>query len=261
MKTVILAGGLGTRLSEETSLRPKPMIEVGGRPVLWHIMKIYSSYGINDFIVCCGYKSYVIKEYFANYSLHLSDVRFNMRENKIEVLEKRSEPWTVTLVETGDQTMTGGRLRRVRSYLEDDDAFCFTYGDGVCDVNISNLVTFHKLHGKLATVTAVRPLARYGALVLDGKRVDRFEEKPAEEGGLINGGFFVLSPKVINYIDGDSSVWERGPMESLARDGQMMAYVHNGFWQAMDTMRDRQFLESLWAGGLAPWCNWNEGRK
>ncbi len=261
MKAVILAGGLGTRLSEETSLRPKPMVEVGGQPILWHIMKIYSSYGINEFIVCCGYKGYVIKEYFANYFLHVSDVRFNMRENKIEILEKRAEPWTVTLVETGNQTMTGGRLGRVRQYLQDDEAFCFTYGDGVCDLNISNLIAFHKSHGKLATVTAVRPLARYGALVLDGKQVQRFEEKPAEEGGLISGGFFVLSPKVIDYVDGDSCVWERGPMENLARDGQMMAYVHDGFWQAMDTLRDRQFLENLWAEGHAPWRNWNESSK
>jgi glucose-1-phosphate cytidylyltransferase len=256
MKVVILAGGLGTRLSEETTVRPKPMVEIGGKPILWHIMKMYSAHGANDFIVCCGYKSYVIKEYFANYFLHTSDVTFRMAENRMEVHEKRAEPWNVTLVETGDSTMTGGRLGRVGKYLKDDEAFCFTYGDGVSDVDIGKLLAYHKSHGRLATVTAVRPLARYGALIADGDVVSRFEEKPPNEGGYINGGFFVLSPKVLDYIEGDATVWEHGPMEKLAEDGQMMAYRHDGFWQAMDTMRDRNYLEGLWEKGEAPWKLW-----
>jgi glucose-1-phosphate cytidylyltransferase len=256
MKAVILAGGLGTRLSEETNTRPKPMVEIGSRPILWHIMKMYSTHGVHDFIVCCGYKGYVIKEYFANYLLHMSDVTFHIRDNRMEVLEKRVEPWTVTLVETGDATMTGGRLKRVCQHLEGEEAFCFTYGDGVSDIDISKLIAFHRGHGKLATVTAVRPLARFGALVIEDHKVMRFEEKPAAEGGLINGGFFVLSPKVIDHIAGDASIWEREPMERLAADGQMMAFEHTGFWQAMDTVRDRNHLEELWAKNEAPWRKW-----
>jgi glucose-1-phosphate cytidylyltransferase len=261
MKAVILAGGLGTRLSEETIVRPKPMVEVGGKPILWHIMKMYSAYGINDFIVCCGYKSYVIKEYFANYFMHVSDVTFHMLENRMQVLERRAEPWTVTLVETGEETMTGGRLKRVRQYLNDDPAFCFTYGDGVSNVDIGKLISYHNAHGRLATVTAVQPRARFGALVMDGERVLRFEEKPASEGGLVSGGFFVLSPKVIDYIADDSTLWEREPLERLAREDQMRAYEHTSFWQAMDTLRDKQYLEELWATGKAPWKMWSENYK
>jgi len=253
MKAVILAGGLGTRLSEETTSRPKPMVEIGNKPILWHIMKIYSSFGINDFIVCCGYKSYVIKEYFSNYFLHSSDVTLHMAENRVEVHEKRSEPWNVTLVETGEGSMTGGRLRRVGKYLDGEEMFCFTYGDGVCDVDIAKSIAFHKAHGKLATVTAVRPRARFGALVMEGDAVLRFEEKPINEGGFINGGFFVLSPKVISYIDNDLTIWEQDPMERLAREGQMMAFRHTGFWQPMDTLRDKQYLDELWVSGKAPW--------
>jgi glucose-1-phosphate cytidylyltransferase len=259
MKAVILAGGQGTRLSEETSIRPKPMVEIGGNPILWHIMKIYSAYGVNDFIVCCGYKSYVIKEYFANYFLHASDITLHMRDNRMEVHTQRAEPWNVTLVETGEASMTGGRLKRVAKYLGNDESFCFTYGDGVADVDIAKSIAFHHAHGKLATVTAVRPRARFGALVMQDGRVLRFEEKPVAEGGYINGGFFVLSPGVIDYIENDATIWEREPMERLAADGQMMAYVHNDFWQAMDTVRDRQYLEELWTGGRAPWKKWSEG--
>ncbi len=258
MKAVILAGGLGTRLSEETSVRPKPMVEIGGRPILWHILKMYSAHGVNDFILCCGYKSYVIKEYFANYFLHSSDVTFHMKENRVEILEQRAEPWSVTLVETGDSTMTGGRLKRVSRYLQNEDAFCFTYGDGVSDVNIDKLIAFHKMHGKLATVTAVRPHARFGSLVLEEDQVQRFEEKPASGGGTINGGFFVLSPKVIEYIKDDATIWEREPMESITAAGQMMAFKHDGFWQPMDTLRDKQYLEELWQSGKAPWRTWIE---
>jgi glucose-1-phosphate cytidylyltransferase len=256
MKAVILAGGLGTRLSEETVSKPKPMVEIGGRPILWHIMKMYSTYGVNDFIICCGYKSYVIKEYFSNYFLHMSDVTFHIGENRIEIIEHRAEPWNVTLVDTGELSMTGGRLKRVKPYLENEEAFCFTYGDGVSDVDIGKLTAFHHSHHKLATVTAVHPRARFGALVLNGDRVVRFQEKPISEGGLINGGYFVLSPKVIEYIAGDDTVWEREPMERLAQDGQLMAYKHAGFWQPMDTLRDKCELESIWQEGKAPWKKW-----
>jgi glucose-1-phosphate cytidylyltransferase len=262
MKAVILAGGLGTRLSEETSTRPKPMVEIGGRPILWHIMKSYAAYGVNDFIVCCGYKGYVIKEYFANYFLHMSDITFRMNEHEMVVHEKRVEPWNVTLVDTGEDSMTGGRLKRVRRYLGDDEPFCFTYGDGLADVDVGKLIAFHKAHGRLATVTAVHPRARFGALVIAAdKAVSRFEEKPASEGGFINGGFFVLSPKVTDYVEGDKTVWERAPMEQLAAEGQMMAFEHGGFWQAMDTLRDKQYLEDLWAMGKAPWRIWHENGK
>ncbi|NEV76921.1 glucose-1-phosphate cytidylyltransferase [Rhodopseudomonas sp. BR0C11] len=255
MKAVILAGGLGTRIAEETSLRPKPMVEIGGRPILWHIMKIYSAYGINDFIVCLGYKGYVIKEYFANYSLHMSDVTFDMAKNETVIHQNNAEPWRVTLVDTGDATMTGGRLKRIRKYLGDDD-FCCTYGDGVGDVNISELIAFHRAQGRLATLTGVQPPGRFGALNLDGPIVTSFEEKPHGDGGWINGGFFVLSPAVTDYVEGDSTVWEREPMERLARDGQLSAYLHHGFWQPMDTLRDKQHLEALWQSGNAAWKVW-----
>lgn len=255
MKAVILAGGLGTRLSEETIVKPKPMIEIGERPILWHIMKIYSEYGINDFIVCLGYRGFVVKEYFANYFLHTSDVTFDMAKNKMEVHQAHTEPWRVTLVDTGEATMTGGRLRRVRSYLGNDD-FCFTYGDGVGDVDITRLVAHHKAQGCLATLTATKPPGRFGALQLDGSKVGSFVEKPGGDGAWVNGGFFVLSPKVIDYIDGDETTWEREPMERLASEGQMVAYLHPGFWQPMDTLRDRRLLEELWQTGRAPWKVW-----
>lgn len=255
MKVVILAGGLGTRLSEESNTRPKPMIEIGGKPILWHIMKIYSSHGVNNFVICCGYKGYVIKEYFANYFLHMSDVTFNMKHNKMEVHQNSAEPWRVSLVDTGENTMTGGRLKRVRDYIGDDD-FCFTYGDGVGDVDISSLIAFHKQEGRLATLTATQPPGRFGSINLDGHRVDSFQEKPQGDGGWINGGFFVLNPKVFDYIDDDRTVWEREPMERLARDGQMSAWLHRGFWQPMDTLRDKNHLEELWASGNAPWKVW-----
>ena len=255
MKAVILAGGLGTRISDASNTRPKPMIEIGGKPILWHIMKIYSSHGVNDFVICCGYKGYVIKEYFANYFLHMSDVTFDMKHNKMEVHQNSAEPWRVTLVDTGEQTMTGGRLRRVRDHIGDDD-FCFTYGDGVGDVDISSLVDFHKQEGRLATLTATQPPGRCGAINLDGYRIDSFQEKPQGDGAWINGGFFVLNPKVIDYINDDRTVWEREPMERLARDRQMSAWLHRGFWQPMDTVRERQLLESLWASGGAPWKLW-----
>ncbi|MBZ9656072.1 glucose-1-phosphate cytidylyltransferase [Phyllobacterium lublinensis] len=255
MKAVILAGGLGTRISEETSSRPKPMIEVGNRPILWHIMKIYSHHGINDFIVCCGYKGYVIKEYFANYFLHMSDVTFDMQNNKMEVLQNSAEPWRVSLVDTGEATMTGGRLRRVRDYLGDED-FCFTYGDGVGDIDITALVAFHREQGRLATLTATQPPGRFGSLALDGHKIQSFQEKPQGDGGWINGGFFVLSPKVIDYIDGDTSIWEREPLETLAKEQQLNAWFHHGFWQPMDTLRDKNHLEELWASGQAPWKSW-----
>ncbi len=255
MKAVILAGGLGTRISEETSLRPKPMIEIGGKPILWHIMKTYSGHGINEFIVCCGYKGYVIKEYFANYFLHMSDVTFDMSNNKMQVHQNNAEPWRVTLVDTGENTMTGGRLKRVRDYLDDED-FCFTYGDGVSDVNIAELVAFHKAQGKLATLTGVQPPGRFGALNLEGHRVDSFEEKPHGDGSWINGGYFVLSPKVIDLIKDDTTTWERAPMEKLAHDGQLTAYLHAGFWQPLDTLRDKNHLEELWQSGKAPWKVW-----
>jgi glucose-1-phosphate cytidylyltransferase len=255
MKCVILAGGLGTRISEESVLKPKPMIEVGGKPILWHIMKIYSSYGINDFIICCGYKQYVIKEYFANYFLHNSDVTFDMSHNKMEVHQNKNEPWKVTLVDTGEATMTGGRLKRVASYLGADD-FCLTYGDGLCDINIHALLEFHKEHGKQATVTAIQPAGRFGALVMKGANVTAFAEKPRGDGAWVNGGFFVLNPKVIDHIDDDATIWEREPLEALAGANQLMSFQHHGFWQPMDTLRDKIHLEDLWTSGQAPWKVW-----
>jgi glucose-1-phosphate cytidylyltransferase len=256
MKAVILAGGLGTRISEETAVRPKPMIEIGGRPILWHIMKIYSAYGINDFIVCCGYKGYVIKEYFANYFLHMSDITFDIANNKMEVHQASAEPWKITLVDTGDNTMTGGRIKRVASYVGDED-FCCTYGDGVSDIDIGKLVAFHKSHGKLATITAVQPLGRFGSLDMEEDLITGFKEKPRGEGGWINGGFFVLSPKVFDYVEDDSVSWERQPMERLAQEGQMLAYKHEGFWQPMDTLREKVLLEELWSSGKASWKKWS----
>jgi glucose-1-phosphate cytidylyltransferase len=258
MKAVILAGGLGTRLSEETVTKPKPMVEVGGKPILWHILKIYSYYGINDFIICCGYKGYVIKEYFANYFLHQSDITFDMKGNKMIVHEKRAEPWTVTLVDTGDDSMTGGRLKRVAPYLENEEAFCFTYGDGVADINIGELLAFHKSHGKDATLTAAFPPGRFGALNIQDNQVLQFEEKPKGDGALINAGFFVLSPKVIDRIDSDQSIWEQEPLKGLANDGQLMSFKHDGFWQPMDTLRDKQLLETLWDSNKAPWKLWKD---
>ena len=257
MKVVLLAGGLGTRISEETHLKPKPMIEIGGKPILWHIMKSYSAHGINDFIICCGYKGYVIKEYFANYFLHMSDVTFDMTKNSMEVHQRHSEPWKVTLVDTGDETMTGGRLKRVAQYLDDHEPFCLTYGDGVSDVNISTLIDFHRAHGLQATLTAAYPPGRFGALDIGtDNRVTSFVEKPKGDGGMINGGFFVLSRKVIDLIEGDHTVWERIPLERLAEGGQLAAYQHQGFWQPMDTLRDKMFLEELWDSGKAPWKVW-----
>lgn len=257
MKAVILAGGLGTRLSEETSLRPKPMVEIGGRPILWHVMKMYASHGVNDFVICCGYKGYVIKEYFANYFLHMSDVTFQMAENRMEVHQKRAEPWNVTLVDTGDSSMTGGRLKRVASYVKDEEAFFFTYGDGVGDIDIAATLAFHRAHGKKATLTATYPPGRFGALDIQGGQVKNFKEKPRGDGALINGGFFVLSPRVIDYIDNDLTTWEQEPLMNLAAEGELMAYEHSGFWQPMDTLRDKQLLESLWASGKAPWKSWD----
>jgi len=257
MKAVILAGGLGSRISEESHARPKPMIEIGGRPILWHIMKSYSSHGVNDFIVCCGYKGYVIKEYFANYFLHMSDVTFCMEKNTMHVHKNHAEPWRVTLVDTGENTMTGGRLKRVANYLKDQELFCFTYGDGVSDVDISAQITFHRKHGKLATVTAVQPPGRYGALITDGSVVTGFQEKPPGDGAWINGGFFVLSPEVINFIEGDASSWEDGPLETLATKNELRAFEHRGFWQPMDTLRDKNHLEGLWSSGKAPWKVWS----
>jgi len=256
MKAVILAGGLGTRLSEETSLKPKPMVEIGGKPILWHIMKQYSAHGVNDFIICCGYKGYVIKEYFANYFLHMSDVTFDMKENKMEVHHKRAEPWTVTLVDTGDSSMTGGRLGRVADYIKDEEAFCFTYGDGVSDVNITETIEFHRSHGKHATLTATFPPGRFGALDISNGKVNSFKEKPRGDGAMINGGFFVLSPEVLKHIDGDGCTWEQGPLNSLAEEDQLMAYEHHGFWQPMDTLRDKIYLEKIWDAGEAPWKIW-----
>jgi glucose-1-phosphate cytidylyltransferase len=255
MKCVILAGGLGTRISEETHLRPKPMVEVGGRPILWHIMKIYSAHGVNEFIICCGYKGYVIKEYFANYFLHVSDVSFDMRDNRMEVLQNKSEPWRVTLVDTGEKTMTGGRLKRVEQFVGKED-FCFTYGDGVSDLNVSDLIAFHRKSGKQATLTAIQPPGRYGALEMSDTAVKGFQEKPIGEGGWVNGGFFVLSPKVFGLLSGDDTIWERDPLERLAKSGQLSAYKHSGFWQAMDTLRDKNHLEDLWEAGEAPWKVW-----
>jgi len=256
MKAVILAGGLGTRISEETHLKPKPMIEIAGRPILWHIMKTYSSHGVNDFIICCGYKGYIIKEYFANYFLHMSDVTFDMQHNKMEVHRRKAEPWRVTLIDTGEETLTGGRLKRVAEYVKDEEAFCFTYGDGIADIDIAGEIAFHREHGKLATVTAVQPPGRYGALQMNGARVAGFAEKPRGDGGFINGGFFVLSPKCIDFIEGDETSWEREPLSRLASDNQLMAFTHSGFWQPMDTLREKNLLEDLWATGNAPWRVW-----
>ena len=256
MKAVILAGGLGTRISEETDIKPKPMIEIGGKPVLWHIMKTYSHFGVNDFIICCGYKGYVIKEYFANYFLHMSDVTFDMSKNKMEVHQQSAEPWCVTLVDTGDDTMTGGRLKRVSPYLQEGEDFCFTYGDGVSDVNIADSIAFHKKHGKEATLTSVYPPGRFGALDIQDNQVKKFTEKPKGDGEMINGGFFVLSPKVLERIHGDSCIWEQEPLRGLARDGDLMSYVHEGFWQPMDTLRDKVYLQKLWDEDKAPWKKW-----
>ena len=256
MKAVILAGGLGTRISEDTVNRPKPMIEIGGKPILWHIMKIYSAYGINEFVICCGYKGYVIKEYFANYFLHMSDVTFDMRTNAMQVHQQYAEPWKVTLVDTGELTMTGGRLRRVRDFVKDEEAFCFTYGDGLSDINIPALIEYHKQHRTLATLSATYPPGRFGALDIRENKVGSFKEKPKGDGGMINGGFFVLSPRVIDLIPGDECVWEREPLEKLAANGELAAYQHDGFWQPMDTLRDKNHLEQLWAQGKAPWKVW-----
>jgi glucose-1-phosphate cytidylyltransferase len=255
MKAVILAGGLGTRLSEETSVRPKPMVEVGGKPVLWHILKNYSHHGVNDFVICLGYRGYVIKEYFANYFLHTSDVTFDLAENRMEVCQRHCEPWRVTLVDTGEHTQTGGRLRRVRHFVE-DETFCFTYGDGLADVDIGASIRFHREQKRLATLTAVQPAGRFGALDIEDKRITRFEEKPQGDGSWINGGFFVLEPQALALIEDDSTVWERGPMERLAQDGQLSAFTHRGFWQPMDTLRDKTRLEELWQSGQAPWKVW-----
>ena len=257
MKAVILAGGLGTRLSEETTVRPKPMVEIGGKPILWHIMKMYSHHGINDFIICCGYKGYVIKEYFANYFLHMSDITFDMQHNEMHVHEKRAEPWKVTLIDTGDESMTGGRLGRVADYVKNDEAFCFTYGDGVSDVDIGKLIEFHRQHGKEATLTATYPPGRFGALDIQNQQIKRFMEKPKGDGALINGGFFVLSPKVLSLIKGDQTTWEQEPLMNLAERGELMAFEHTGFWQPMDTLRDKHYLEELWADGKAPWKKWD----
>ena len=256
MKALILAGGLGTRIGEESNTRPKPMMEIGGKPILWHIMKIYSAHGIDDFVICCGYKGYVIKEYFANYFLHMADVTFDMLRNAMEVHQHYAESWRVTLVETGEHTMTGGRLKRVADYVKDEEAFCLTYGDGVAGIDIGGLVAFHKRHGKLATITAVQPSGRYGALDMDGPVVRRFIEKPKGDGGWINGGFFVLSPKCLDYIAGDATSWESEPLARLAANGELMAFEHTGFWQPMDTLRDKNHLEELWQSGSAPWKCW-----
>ncbi|GAA5027840.1 glucose-1-phosphate cytidylyltransferase [Massilia kyonggiensis] len=256
MKAVILAGGLGTRLSEETTIKPKPMVEIGGKPILWHIMKQYSAHGINEFVICCGYRGYVIKEFFANYFLHTSDVTFDLQNNAMEVHQRFAEPWKVTLVDTGDTSMTGGRLKRVRRFVEGDEAFCFTYGDGVADIDIGASVAFHKQHGLLGTMTAVQPPGRFGAIDFEGERVMAFREKPQGDGAWINGGYFVLSPKVIDYIADDATVWEKEPMERLAGEGQLSAYRHTGFWHPMDTLRDKMLLEELWQTGKAPWKAW-----
>ena len=256
MKAVILAGGLGTRLSEETTTKPKPMVEIGGRPILWHIMKIYSAHGVNDFVICLGYKGYVVKEYFANYFLHMSDVTFDVKSNQMQVHNVAAEPWRVTLVDTGEHTMIGGRIRRIIPYVKDDPAFCCTYGDGVGDIDIKALIALHEREGRLATVTATQPPGRYGALRYEGNRVTGFQEKPQGDGAWINGGFFVLSPRVADYIEGDATVWEREPMERLAADKQLSVYFHQGFWQPMDTLREKNMLEALWQSGKAPWKVW-----
>ncbi len=257
MKVVILAGGFGTRLSEETDIKPKPMVEIGGKPILWHIMKIYSTYGFNDFVICLGYKGYVIKEYFANYFLHMSDVTIDLKNNQLEIHNVKAEPWKVTLVDTGLNTMTGGRIKRVQKYIG-NETFMLTYGDGVANINIKELLEFHKNHGKFATVTAVQPSGRFGALDLEDGKVKAFKEKPKGDGAWINGGFFVLEPQIFEYIDGDETIWERDPLENLARDGQLMAYKHTGFWKPMDTLRDKRELESLWQSGNPPWKVWND---
>jgi len=256
MKAVILAGGLGTRMSEETSSRPKPMVEIGGKPILWHIMKIYAHYGINEFIVCCGYKGYMIKEYFSNYYLHMSDVTYDMTDNSKIVHDERAESWKVTLIDTGDTSMTGGRLRRVKDYVKDDEAFCFTYGDGVANIDITSLIAFHKAHGKLATVTAAYPSGRFGALDIEAGRVNSFQEKPKGDGDMVNAGFFVLNPAVIDLIDDDGTIWEQQPLSQLAKMNELMAYEHSKFWQPMDTLRDKVTLENLWSAGKAPWKLW-----
>ena len=256
MKAVILAGGLGTRLSEETAVRPKPMVEIGGRPILWHIMKMYSAHGVNDFVVCCGYKGYLIKEYFANYFLHSSDVTIDLRDNSLEILEKKAEPWRITLVDTGDTTQTGGRIKRVAEHLKNEEAFCLTYGDGLSSVDLTELMAFHKGHGRLATMTAVQPPGRFGALELNGSRIEAFIEKPQGDGGWVNGGFFVLQPKALDLIAGDATLWEKEPLEQLAKKNELQAYFHKGFWQPMDTLRDKTYLEELWASGEAPWKVW-----
>jgi len=256
VKAIILAGGLGTRISEETHLKPKPMIEIGDKPILWHIMKIYSAHGVNDFIICCGYKGYIIKEYFANYFLHMSDVTFNMKNNQVKVHHQNAEPWRVTLINTGENTLTGGRLKRAAKYLHDHEQFCFTYGDGLANIDISKQISFHNEHGKLATITAVQPPARYGALKINNQCVTGFTEKPQDEGGLINGGFFILSSKCLDLIQGDNISWEMEPLNTLAQSGELMAFEHHGFWQAMDTLRDKNYLEKLWQSGNAPWKIW-----
>ena len=256
MKAVILAGGLGTRLSEETHLKPKPMVEIGGRPILWHIMKTYSYHGINDFIICCGYKGYIIKEYFANYFMHMSDVTFDLTNNDMIVHRERAEPWKVTLVDTGEASMTGGRLLRVKDYLDDDDTFCFTYGDGVSDINITEEIQFHLKHQKLATLAAVHPAARFGSLELEGDYIRNFEEKPRGDGSTVNGGYFVLNRGIFDRLESDNTIWEQGPLSSLAKDGELVAYQHEGFWHPMDTLRDKQLLNELWHTGRAPWKIW-----
>jgi len=256
LKAVLLAGGLGTRISEETALKPKPMIEIGGKPILWHIMKMYSAHGIDDFVICCGYKGYIIKEYFANYFLHTSDVTFDIQNNQMSVHQRNAEPWRVTLVDTGEETMTGGRLKRVAEHVAGEEAFCFTYGDGVADIDIGALTRFHRQHGKLATITAVQPPGRYGALALDGAAVRGFAEKPPGDGGWINGGFFVLSPRCIEMIEADQTPWESEPLTRLATEGQLMAFEHSGFWQPMDTLREKNLLEQLWLSGKAQWKMW-----
>lgn len=257
MKAVILAGGLGTRLAEETSVRPKPMVEIAGRPILWHIMKIYSHHGINDFIICLGYKGYAIKEYFSNYFMHMSDVTFDIRSNEMKLHHGRAEPWKVTLVDTGDGSMTGGRLKRVGHLVKDDEAFCLTYGDGLADIDIGASINFHKAHGRVATLTAAYPPGRFGALQFDGDKVEKFEEKPRGDGVMINGGFFVLSPKVLSYLENDATIWEEKPLKCLASDNELMAFRHHGFWQPMDTLRDKIYLEELWSEGRAPWKLWD----
>jgi glucose-1-phosphate cytidylyltransferase len=256
MKAVILAGGLGTRIAEETSTRPKPMVEIGGKPILWHIMKSYSFHGVNEFIICCGYKGYMIKEYFANYFLHMSDITFDLENNQMKVHHKRAEPWKVTLIDTGNDSMTGGRLLRIAKYIQNEDTFCFTYGDGLTDVNIAETIKFHKKHGKIATLTATYPPGRFGALNIVNSEVRQFEEKPKGDGGMVNGGYFILSPKVLDYLEEDATIWEEKPMKKLAANNELMAFEHDGFWQPMDTLRDKHLLEDLWKSGKAPWKIW-----